>query len=107
MSLVASSVLVAALAQAIPVPQPRGPVEVPPISTFAHYGLPQPVELSDIAFGSYQHQAVIVRADIGPLDMRGQYWMLTDGGASVVLILVGELAGTVQELLGRRLNVTG
>jgi len=107
MSLAASAAVFFVLAQAIPVPQGRAPVEVPPITTFAHYGPPQPVELSDIAFGSYQHQAVVVRADIGPLDLRGQYWMLMDGGASVVLILVGELAGSARELMGHRLQVTG
>jgi len=88
--------------------QPLGmPAQQPSVGTFEHYGLPQPVELSDVRMGSYQRRPVIVRADVIPLDLRGQYWQLSDGGGSAVLMVVGELAGTVHDLMGRRVQVTG
>jgi hypothetical protein len=75
--------------------------------TFGHYGPPQPVEVSEIMFGSYQRRPVIVRGEIMPLDLQGQYYQFHDRTGTVVLMTVGELGGAMHDLIGREVRIVG
>src|ERR1700730_17275451 len=71
----------------------------PPGPAFEHYGVAQPVELSDLGLGSHDKRAVTTRGFITPLDITGHYYEL-NGGGSVVLIPVSELGASMSQLTG-------
>src|SRR5204863_1290848 len=79
---------------------PRMPLPADPYTT--HYGAPQPADLSELMLTGNSHHAVVVRGDLAALDIQGRYFALQEGAVSVVLIPVGEIGSSVQELMGRR-----
>lgn len=82
------------------------PPGLPQSSSYADHGTPLPAELAEIALGGYLRRAVRTRGTLTPLDTRGEYFELSEGG-KVVLIPVRELGDALRSLSGRRVEVVG
>jgi hypothetical protein len=78
----------------------------PPAPAFEHYGVAQPVELSELLLGSHDRRAVATKGFVSPLDITGHYYELS-GGGNVLLIPVSELGASMSQLTGRRVEVVG
>jgi hypothetical protein len=75
----------------------------------AQYGEPVPVDLASIAYseGAHQRQHVRTRGRLSVLEAN-RYFVLTDGHARVLVLLVPEIAYTdLMAFLGRDLDVLG
>jgi len=93
-------------AQTPPTQQPPRERELP--TPRQQYGPAQPEELTALAISpdEYQRRNVVTRGYLGILP--GDRWLLSDGGAQLMLIPVVELSATgLREMLGHRIEVTG
>ena len=66
-----------------------------------------PATLEDVALGRHDRDVVKVRAQLVRLGLDDKYRELRDGGARVLVIVVGELEREVRSFLGRKVEVTG
>jgi len=71
------------------------------------YGTVQPAEVSEIAGQMYLRHAVRTKGTLSPLDFQGRYYMLSDGGSSIVLIPAADFHQDLKTVLGRRVEVEG
>jgi hypothetical protein len=73
----------------------------------AQYGPVQPAEVQEIAGQMYLRRAVRTKGTLSPLDFQGRYYMLSDGGSSIVLIPAADFHGDIKTIMGRRVEVEG
>jgi hypothetical protein len=107
-ALVSVFAILAAAGQAQAPPTQQPPLQKQPPTPRQQYGPAQPEELMALAISpeEYQRRNVVTRGYLGFLP--GDRWLLSDGGAQLMLIPVVELSATgLRELLGHRIEVTG
>ncbi|MGH9887916.1 MAG: hypothetical protein ACREBE_20455 [bacterium] len=88
---------------------PSLPTEPPTSQRDAAYGDPEPVDLWDLTAGVRTRHAVRTKGVLGVLEQgRGKsYYELRERGGRVVILVVGELDGSIGSLVGRRVEVVG
>jgi hypothetical protein len=88
---------------------PALPTELPPSQRDAAYGDPEPVDLWDLTAGVRTRHAVRTKGVLGVLEQSGgnRYYELRERGGRVVILVVGELEGSLEQLIGRRVEVVG
>jgi hypothetical protein len=106
--LAAAVLVVVSRGDAQPPPTQEPPLQRQPPTPRQQYGPAQPEELMALAISpdEYQRRNVVTRGYLGMLP--GDRWLLSDGGAQLMLIPVVELSATgLREQLGHRIEVTG
>jgi hypothetical protein len=101
-------VVVNARGHAQPPPTQEPPFQKQPPTPRQQYGSAQPEELMALAMNpdNYQRRNVVTRGYLGMLP--GDRWLLSDGGAQLMLIPVVEMSAVgLREQLGHRIEVTG
>ncbi len=71
------------------------------------YGTPEPVDVWTLTRGSYHRHTVITKGRVGPLDLQGGYFELSEENGRVALFGVPEIQEELHQFLGKRVEVVG